>query len=361
MALAWFGAKQESLGELIARKKYGRALDVLRAQFRGGARDPHLRMQLADVLVLAGRAKEAAPILAGLADEYAREGFAAKAIAVLKKLQKVAPGHPEVEGRLAELLHARMGARMAAPAAAPAAAPDAAGGLEIGMEEFGIGEALLAGSPPAAELAASAPAEREGAAFEEEFFDTLQDIVEAGQSPAIEGAAAGAPAEAQGGEGRPAAGGIPLFADCSEEELRSIIARLELVSFEPGDIVVTEGQPGDSLFVLTTGTLRAFVRDQAGRNVPVRDMSEGSFFGEIALLRGQPRSATVTCATRCELLELDRGSLDEITAVYPRVRQVIVDTCEARVGSLEEMLARDGWDGPLAAPQAGTARETPSS
>jgi hypothetical protein len=143
MALAWFGAKQESLGELIARKKYGRALDVLRTQFRGGARDPRLRMQLADVLVLAGRPKEAAPILVGLADEYAREGFAAKAIAVLKKLQKIAPGQPEVEARLAELLHARMGARVA-----PAAAPEPAGGLEIGMEEIGIGEALGSCAPP---------------------------------------------------------------------------------------------------------------------------------------------------------------------------------------------------------------------
>jgi hypothetical protein len=329
MALAWFGAKEESLAELIARKKYGRALDVLRAQFQGASRDPRLRMQLADVLVLAGRPKEAEPILAELAEEYAREGFAAKAIAVLKRLQRIAPGQPLVESRLAELLHARMGAHTPAPVAAA----ESGGGLEIGMEEIAIGDTPFADAPPAARAVA--------------------------EPAAAASADAGIPASERAGEGEPTAGGIPLFAGCSEEELRSIIARFELVCFEPGDIVVTEGQPGDSLFVLTTGALRAFVRDRAGRSVRVRDMPEGSFFGEVALLRGQPRSATVTCATRCELLELDRASLDEITAVYPRVRQLIVETCEARSGSLEETLARDGREGRLAPPEDGTGRGNP--
>jgi CRP-like cAMP-binding protein len=143
-------------------------------------------------------------------------------------------------------------------------------------------------------------------------------------------------------EGRPVPS--PLFGGFSEDELRAVIARLRLVSFEPGDIVVTEGQPGDSLFVLTTGVLKAHVRDQSGRNVPVREMPEGSFFGEISMLCERPRSATVTCATRCEMLALDRAAFDEIVAEHPRVRQVVQETYEARAGSLEEMLAREGWD-----------------
>jgi CRP-like cAMP-binding protein len=347
MALSWFGgSKQASLGDLIAARKYTRAIEVLRAQFRGGARDPRLRLQLADVLVLAGRAREATPILSALADEYAREGFAAKAIAVLKKLQKVAPGQADVERRLAELLHGRL-----RPADAPARPPAAAGfepaGFEFGMEEIG--------SEDAGEIAVEATASPSAppVVAEEEFFDTLQDIVEAGESAAAAEALAPSPASAAAPQVP-----SPLFGGFSEDELRAVISRLRLLSFEPGDIVVTEGQPGDSLFVLTTGALKAFVRDQTGRNVPVRDMPEGSFFGEISMLCEQPRSATVTCATHCELLALDRAAFDEIVAVHPHVRQVVQETYETRAGSLEEMLARDGWDG--TPPKAPQESETPA-
>ncbi len=105
MALGWFqGSKESSLPELIAAKKYHKAIEVLKARFGEGSRDPWMRMQLADVLVLAGRPREAVPILNALADEFAREGFAAKAIAVLKKLQKIEPSRKDVEKRLAELI-----------------------------------------------------------------------------------------------------------------------------------------------------------------------------------------------------------------------------------------------------------------
>ena len=154
MARAWFGgAKEESLADLIARKKYGKAIEVLRSQFREGFRDPRMRLQLADVLVLAGRPKEAMPILSALADEFAREGFAAKAIAVLKRLEKIAPGQPDVERRLAELIHKRLGSATT-PSSGPATAPSD----EIGIEDLGIGDAfasasssaVAAGPPPAA-------------------------------------------------------------------------------------------------------------------------------------------------------------------------------------------------------------------
>jgi hypothetical protein len=361
MALGWFGgSKEANLGELIAAKKYKKAIEIMRAQFRDGARDPHLRLQLADILVRSGRAKEVVPILSALADEYAREGFAAKAIAVLKRLQKVAPGKPDVERRLAELLHRRLASSAEPRPPAEAVEPR---GLELGMEEIGSGateeigigdyvapEAIsVASSPASAEAPAPAgapapPPAEETAESEQDFFSTLQDIVEAGESAA----AKASPPSGATGAPRPAPS--PLFSGFSEDELAAVIARLRLIAFEPGDIVVSEGQPGDSLFVLTTGALKAFVRDQAGRNVPVRDMPEGSFFGEVSILSGKPRTATVTCASRCELLELDRAALDEIVAEHPRVREVIQDTYQSRAGSLEEMLAREGWEGPPVPP-----------
>ncbi|HET8645718.1 MAG TPA: hypothetical protein VFO85_09535, partial [Vicinamibacteria bacterium] len=106
MVLSWFKGKggPQPVEDLIARRKYDRALELLRLEFEGGRRDPRLRLQLADVLILAGRGKEAVPVLFGLADEFALHGFAAKAISVLKKIEKVQPGRFDVERRLALLI-----------------------------------------------------------------------------------------------------------------------------------------------------------------------------------------------------------------------------------------------------------------
>jgi CRP-like cAMP-binding protein len=375
MPLSWFsGSKEASLDELVAAKKYKQAIELLRQQFKAGSRDPRLRLQLADVLVLAGRAKEATPILSGLADEYARAGFAAKAIAVLKKLQKAAPGNPDVERRMAKLLHAKLadsGAGTIPPTRAASDSSVSFGMEEIGADgpgEIGIGDAFLPVStpsapsspPPAAKApAAAAPAaaaaplpaaeellagepivEPAGSIVEtDEFFGLLDDMVD-GVAVGVEATAADAAAAAV-----PATPQNAFLSAFSEAELQAVIHRFQLLSFAPGDIVVSEGQPGNSLFVLTTGTLKTFVRDQSGRNVALRDLEEGSFFGEVGVLTGKPRSATITCASACELLELDRAAFDEIVAQYPRVRDLIRATYESRAGSLEEMLAREGWDG----------------
>ena len=107
MVLEWLSGDGGSVEELIARKKYKKAIDLLRTEFQKGSREPRLRHQLADVLVLAGRGREAVPILAGLADELARTGFAAKAIAVLKRIDKIDPGRADVARKLAALIEAK--------------------------------------------------------------------------------------------------------------------------------------------------------------------------------------------------------------------------------------------------------------
>jgi CRP-like cAMP-binding protein len=124
----------------------------------------------------------------------------------------------------------------------------------------------------------------------------------------------------------------PLFSDFSQEELLAVIHALELQTFEPGDIIISEGEPGDSLFVLATGTVKAFVKNPEGRHVKVRDMSDGAFFGEISVLTGKPRTATVIAATPCELLELHRPTLEAITATHPRVTEVLEEFYRQRTG-----------------------------
>src|SRR6478672_9087666 len=106
MALGRFGGagKGEDVGALIAKKNYTKAIEVIREQLLTQRNDPRLRLQLADVLVSAGKTREAVTILLPLADEFAKDGFAAKAISVLKKIQKIEPGRRDIDGRLAGLI-----------------------------------------------------------------------------------------------------------------------------------------------------------------------------------------------------------------------------------------------------------------
>ncbi len=413
--------KEEDVVSLIAAKKYGRAVEVLKAQLRRRGANPSLRMQLADVLLLADKKKEAVALLLPLADQYANEGFAAKAVSVLKKVQKIDPGRRDVDSRLARLIEEKQREAVVMPSRAPVigieeARPAAEAGadgpvLEIGFDVAPISAPALpvvapAAPPalapppvPAAAPAISAPAppvpipastvaappppavaaapaappapatpapggdiedydllysaegdEDEGEVVLEaeivddtaaaaepmsagQFADELMGLVDSvfqefpGSTQAPEAVASNdAP------QGRQIVVS-PLFQDFSVDEMVAVIEGLRLLAFERGHVILKEGQPGTSLYMLTSGRVRAFRRSaQTGRQDVLGDLKEGAFFGEVSILTGQPRMASIVALTRCELLELDRPTLDEITKTHPRVWDVLREFAKKRAG-----------------------------
>jgi hypothetical protein len=400
MALG-FGSKGEDVMALISRKNYSRAIEVLRAQTEGNRRDPRLRMQLADVLVLAGKGREAVGILTPLADEFAQEGFAAKAIAVLKKIQKVDPEHRGVDARLAALIQEKQrvatvsvaatslpeigmeeigfdfppGGSIAVPAERPRepepisepAAPELA--LELLPSEPDLPELSLETPPPVPSLGPP-PAVRAIAAIEDpdllymeeadaeleaevevepepepepeaELADPMSDSRFAEELQALVDTAflAPSPTDEAPPPAAPEKGGSqivvsPLFRDFSVDEMVAVIQGLSLLSFARGDVILREGEPGDRLYMLTSGMVRAFRKDAAsGRQLRVADLKEGAFFGEVSILTGGPRTATVAALTPCELLELDRATLDSIRETHPHVWEVLEDFARQRTAS----------------------------
>src|SRR5206468_8555166 len=131
------------VADLIAHRNYPKAVALLQAQLARRPQDARLRLKLADVLILAGRDKEAVGTLMSLADAEAADGFAAKAIAVLKRIEKIEPGRRDVEERLAHLIQEKV-------RRAPGPAGTAAGGRpELGLEEFDpSADPLASGAPP---------------------------------------------------------------------------------------------------------------------------------------------------------------------------------------------------------------------
>ena len=127
----------------------------------------------------AGRIEEAVPVLLGLADEFAADGFVAKAVAILKRVDRVQPGRADIAERLEKLVHQQKRvANLPLPSPRPSATP------EFGMEELGEGSlAAPTGFDEAVELPSEAPPSAVPAA---EIDVDPADLVEASVEPTVE-------------------------------------------------------------------------------------------------------------------------------------------------------------------------------
>jgi hypothetical protein len=359
MVLDWLGGAKDA-DALMARRKYPQAVEALRQLLQKHGGDLRLRMKLADALVLAGREKEAAPVLLELADALAAEGQAAKSIALLKKVQKIDPGRADVEGKLADLIKTKERRTKGFDPQGERAVgyePPSWAASTFSAEQFAPPPAYSAADRIRAARGASwVPATRQDEGTEAapetvvHSAETPEDAAEATLveveiqildviQDALTHPMAAAPAPAAAADAPPPAPFVdtPLFSGFSRDELVAVIKGLRLLVFEPGDIVLTEGDRGDSLYVITTGTVKTFVRDTTqGGQLLMRRLKEGDFFGEISVLSGKARSATVTAATHCEMLELDRVTLDQITTSYPNVRHVLEEFYLARAMNTAE-------------------------
>jgi hypothetical protein len=311
MTLNWgAGKKPDDVPGLIARGKYDRALEMLQEQLREDPGSVHLRQSLADTMVMVGRKQDAIQILLRLSDDFAQDGFAAKAIAILKKIDRFAPGRPDVYKKLASEL------------------PGLGEQADRARRQFSVRQEAPAREPrapqPAAEEVAADRVVLEDYFSRETEWSAQQMLVDPdrGVSQAAENLA------------------TPLFESFTSEELLPLLSGLRLVTYEPGDIVVAEGEPGDGLFILTSGRVKAFVRDAVGHFGKVRELTDGDFFGEISFLQSKPRTATITAASRCEMLILDNSTLIEICGAHPHVREVLERFSAQRENSQVEVEVR---------------------
>lgn len=112
---------------------------------------------------------------------------------------------------------------------------------------------------------------------------------------------------------------IPLFRGLSDGQLAAVAAVLQRARAAQGEEILTEGDPGRSLFVLVDGTVETSkhlgvigLDGATPRQKVLVTLKAPQFFGEIGLLEDTPRSATVRASTACELLELTRNDLDRL-------------------------------------------------
>jgi CRP-like cAMP-binding protein len=120
----------------------------------------------------------------------------------------------------------------------------------------------------------------------------------------------------------------PLFERCSKRELEAVAALADEIDFPPGKTLTMEGAPGREFFVLIEGSA---VVTRKGRKI--NTMSPGDFFGEIALVTGEPRTATVTATAASPVRALvltDRGFKDLLRRT-PSMQQKVLEALADRL------------------------------
>lgn len=133
----------------------------------------------------------------------------------------------------------------------------------------------------------------------------------------------------------------PLFERLSAEERAAVAAEMVHVEYAEGDIVITEGEQGSSLYVIASGEVKVYTKGPRGESLPLASLGEGEFFGEVSVLTGKPRTATITASQRSELLRLDKERLDALVNRFPHVKSVLEDFYKLRANrTVEAMIER---------------------
>ena len=116
---------------------------------------------------------------------------------------------------------------------------------------------------------------------------------------------------------------VPLFSQFGHEPFMALVGALELRAFQPGQNLITEGEPGRSTFALVEGQVDVVRQVEGGERRTLASLGEGEFFGEIALVSESPRLASVVATRRTLALELIRTRLERIALKHPSVGEPV--------------------------------------
>jgi CRP-like cAMP-binding protein len=126
---------------------------------------------------------------------------------------------------------------------------------------------------------------------------------------------------------------VHLFEACSSRQLRAIARIAEAQEVPAGTVLARTGEPGDRFFVIVDGSARIEVSPQNKNR-----MGPGSFFGEMSLLDGEPRSATVTADTDMRVLVIPRREFVTLLREVPSLTERMLVTLCQRLRQAEKAL-----------------------
>ena len=133
---------------------------------------------------------------------------------------------------------------------------------------------------------------------------------------------------------------IPMFEGLAEEDLRALATSLKERKFDAGQMIMNQGDAGTSMFIVAHGHVNIHLPGEASRRISLKDVSDGEYFGELALFDDKPRSASALATSEAVLLELDRTTLSRYLTTRPHTAMMLLRTLSTRLRETNEMLSQ---------------------
>jgi CRP/FNR family transcriptional regulator len=124
---------------------------------------------------------------------------------------------------------------------------------------------------------------------------------------------------------------VTTFARLTEDQLGLLARSVGSQAFERDETIFHQGSIGGTLYIIVNGQVRIYTTDEAGQELTVRILKAGDFFGELALLDGQPRSASVEAMCKTFTLTLHRASFLHIINICPPIAAALLEAMAARL------------------------------
>lgn len=124
---------------------------------------------------------------------------------------------------------------------------------------------------------------------------------------------------------------IPLFSSLKEEELKAIQKASLTKKFPKDKIILLEDEEGDTLFIILTGKVKVTSFSETGKEIIFSILGEGDFFGDMSLLDGKPRSASVISIEDTEMQLIRRADFYNLLEQYPRIAMKLLEELASRI------------------------------
>jgi CRP-like cAMP-binding protein len=129
--------------------------------------------------------------------------------------------------------------------------------------------------------------------------------------------------------------GLKLLAGLSTGQLEDVSRKLKPVRFRQGEVIVQENTPGDEMFFIESGRVRV-VRKEGSQRFVLAQLGAGDLFGEMALLTGNPRSASVMAESEVDLWSLSQADFDDLVTAYPNLALALSRLLSERLRNTDE-------------------------
>jgi CRP/FNR family transcriptional regulator, cyclic AMP receptor protein len=131
---------------------------------------------------------------------------------------------------------------------------------------------------------------------------------------------------------------IPLFSHLKANQLKEIAARCKNVTYKKGSVIFHKTDLSTDLYIVNAGKLKAVLTDEDGDEMVIANFEKGAFFGELSLLDGKGRSATIVADTDSELAVLKQDMFLDLLYANPRISVELMTTLVERLRKADDMI-----------------------